>query len=135
MLTVSRKGDYGLLLMAALADRFGDDGFVSLKKVTKEKKMPYRFVTQIALGLKEAGLLESKEGVGGGYRLTKKPKEISVGEVLKVLEGPVVPATCMREKVCVCEDGCNHKDLMKHVAGKVQQTFDSYSLADLMSGV
>jgi Rrf2 family protein len=132
MLKISRKGDYGLLLLTALAQA-GEKEVVSLRKIARERKMPYKFLSQIAPLLVEAGILGSKEGVGGGYFLARNPGSISVGEVLEVLEGPVTPVTCMRG-ACFCEPHCVQKNVMRKMASSVQETMRGYTLADLVGG-
>lgn len=131
MLSISRKSDYGLLLLTLLAKKRAD-GFVSIKSLAGKSRLPYRFLSQIAGELKDAGFLESKEGVSGGYRLKKKPEKISVGQVLDVLEGSLAPVECLRGKDCVCEEFCLHKGVMGKVASAVIKATESYSLKDLV---
>lgn len=131
MLKISRKSDYGLLLLTSLAQR--EEGrVISLKEISKARKMPYKFLSQIAPILVEAGILGSKEGVGGGYYLMRKPSEISVGEVLELLEGPVAPVECMRAE-CLCEPHCVQKSVMQKMASSLTSTMNKYTLADLVS--
>lgn len=129
MLKISRKGDYGLLLLTYLASR-GKGEIVSLRQISRASKMPYKFLSQIAPLLVEAGILGSKEGAGGGYYLKRKPSEISVGDVLEVLEGPVAPVECMREG-CLCDANCMQKSVMEKMASSLTSTMRKYSLADL----
>ena len=103
MFRISRKGDYGLLLLTSLA-KIGVGNVVPLRKLAHTLRMPFKFVSQIAPLLVEAEILGSKEGVGGGYFLARDPRSIGIGEVLELLEGPVAPVACMREG-CVCEPG------------------------------
>lgn len=131
MLRISRKGDYGLLLLTALAKKNSGD-FVSLKQLAEKNKLPYKFLSQIAAELKEAELIESKEGIGGGYRLSRKPKAISVGEVLEVLDGPVASVSCMRGEECECKPFCIQKDVVEGLAEAVSKTMYSQSIADLI---
>ena len=130
MLKISRKGDYGLLLLTTLAER-GVGKVVSLKDISQRRRMPYKFLSQIAPELVEAGILKSKEGAGGGYYLARNPADISVGEVLEILEGPVAPVACMREG-CFCESGCVQKNMMEKMADTFKNTMQEYSLADLL---
>lgn len=130
VLKISRKGDYALLLLTSLAQ--AEEGkVVSLREIAKRRNMPYKFVSQIAPLLVEAGVLGSKEGVSGGYFLTRDPKEISVGEVLELVEGPVAPVACMR-KGCSCEPHCVQKSVMKRMAASLQESMQKYTLADLI---
>src|SRR3989338_7802779 len=95
MLQVTAKTDYGLLLMAALAKKSGDEP-VSLREIAEKQKLPYRFLTQIVIPLRRAGLLEAKEGVRGGYRFVKSADKISVGEIVRALEGDVALVSCAK---------------------------------------
>lgn len=118
MFRVSTKGDYALLLMTALAEKWSVDSidaegqhFVSLKKVAGEKHLSFSYLSQLVLPLKDAGLVESKKGIYGGYRLTKAPSEISLLEILEVTEGKIAPVKCSSEKngPCQCETVCGVK--------------------------
>ncbi len=99
MFKISTRGDYGLLMLSALA-KMQRDGreFVPLKEIAMAKKLSIPYVSQIILCLKEAGFVTSKEGRDGGYRLAKDAAQIPMMEVLEVLEGPIAPVKC-------CEKG------------------------------
>ncbi|MBI4035005.1 MAG: Rrf2 family transcriptional regulator [Candidatus Chisholmbacteria bacterium] len=128
-LRLSHKGDYGLVLMADLARR---TGFVSLRTVAGEKKLPYKFVSQVAGELHRAGILESKEGLGGGYRLARNPKKILVREVLDALEGPVVAEECDHGDECGCGGACVHEVVTEKVAAGVSRALAMFTVADLI---
>lgn len=130
MFRISRKGDYALLLLTSLA-KIGEGKVVSLKEISRRSNMPYKFVSQIAPQLVEAGILGSKEGVGGGYFLARDPGSVSIGRVLELMEGPVQPVACMREE-CFCEPHCVQKSMMRRMASSVQETMRGYTLADLV---
>ncbi|MCH7951553.1 Rrf2 family transcriptional regulator [Patescibacteria group bacterium] len=130
MLRISKKADYGLLLLAALSQE-GVGTVVSLKAIAETQKMPYKYLSQIAPQLVETGILGSKEGAGGGYFLTRDPSAISVGDVLEALEGPVAPVACPREE-CTCEPYCE-KDLIEKMAVPLVETVKQFTLADLIS--
>ena len=130
MLKISRKADYGLLLLTILA-KAGVGKVVSLKEISRSRRMPYKFLSQIAPTLVNAGILGSKEGVGGGYFLTRSPKDVSVGEVIEFLEGSVMPVACMREE-CSCEPYCVQKSVMERMASSFQESMKGYTVADLI---
>jgi len=130
MLKLSKKVDYGLLFLTALA-RSGNKEFVSLKKVAEKYKLPYKFIGQVASELNQAGVVQSREGVKGGYKLAKKARDISVGEVVKVLEGKISPVGCMRGVECDCEKECGHKEVVKKMARKAQRFLESQTIEDL----
>ena len=128
---ISRKGDYGLLFLAALAKRKRRD-FVSLRQVAKKNKLPYKFLGQVAGDLRAAGILESKEGIGGGYRLSRSAEYISVGEVLEALEGPVGQVTCARVDECMCGSVCVHEEVVGGATEAVMQVMNEQTIADLV---
>jgi len=101
MLGLTKKTDYGLELMIALARNYGSRP-VSLRRVAKENQLPYAFLAQVAIPLKEAGLIEAKEGVAGGFYLGYAPGEISLKDVIEVLQGMGNEdcAVCGRGKIC-----------------------------------
>jgi Rrf2 family cysteine metabolism transcriptional repressor len=130
VLKISRKGEYGLILLTALAQE-GEGKPVSLREISRKRRMPYKFLSQIAPALVEAGILGSKEGVGGGYFLAREPSSINIGEVLEILEGPVAPVSCMREG-CFYEPYCSQINVMKKMAATVAKAMREYTLSDLV---
>jgi Rrf2 family protein len=128
MFGISKKTDYGLELMLALARNYSR-GPLSLRQIAKERKLPYKFLGQLALELRFGGLIDSKEGKGGGYFLTKKPKKISIAEVVEALEGPVEVGHCFG---CPKARVCGQKDVWSEVGDKVRETIKEKTLADLL---
>ena len=131
MLSMPKKAEYGLLFLSELAKSDGSD-YVSVKVVAKENNIPDKFLAKIASSLREMGIVESKEGVGVGYKLSMNPNDIPLGAVVEHLDGPIAPVSCMRDDGCSCEDSCSHKHVMEEVSNVVQSTLDDYSLADLV---
>ncbi len=134
MLTLSNKSDYGLLLLTILAGK-GSGRYVSLSSVSKESGLPYAFVAKIAAQLAGARILMSKEGVAGGYKLSKKPGDISLAEVTEVLDGPWQPTKCTGSKEkCSLREKCPMADNWQNrLKAKMWKIMDSYTLKDLMS--
>lgn len=83
---LSKRTEYGLRAIVALA-RLNPDTFVQSKDLSKQEQLPNKFLEAILLTLRRGGFLDSKVGAGGGYRLTRHPKDISVGEIIRRLEG------------------------------------------------
>lgn len=134
MFKISTKGDYGLLLLSALAEKTEIGHFVSLKEIAKAKRLSLPYLSQIIILLKEAGLVESKEGRDGGYRLAKEPRQITMIEVLEILEGKIAPVRCCNnaETKCGSESQCNLK-FAWHDAQKMMTEFlKSKTLADIV---
>jgi len=123
---ISKKTDYGMELMVQLAKNYGR-GYISLKEVAKERKLPLKFLEQIAGELREAELIKAKEGKGGGYVLVRSPKKISVAEVTEVLEGPVMGGCAGCPSAAIC----GHQEVWEEVGDKVLATMKGKSLADL----
>lgn len=128
MFGLKRRTNYGLELMISLAESFGK-GPIPLKEIAQRKKLPYKFLEQIAIPLRSAGLLGAKEGKGGGYFLKEKPKEISVAEIVEILEGPVEVGRCSS---CPIARVCGQKDIWAEVGAKVKKAIEGKTLADLI---
>lgn len=105
MLKISREVDLGLLLMAELCRKKS----LSLSGWARKKKLPYRFLSKIAGKLKQAGLIESREGREGGYFLTKK---ITVGEIFKAIEGEKGLVACLRGQPCIAKKFCQQRKIL-----------------------
>jgi len=124
---LSKKVDYGLELMIFLAKN--RNGPISLREIAKIRKLPFKYLEQVAIPLREAGLIEAKEGRSGGYFLAKKPEKISVAEVVEVLEGPVKVGACFS---CPQAATCGQKDVWSEVGDKVRETIKDKKLSDLI---
>jgi Rrf2 family cysteine metabolism transcriptional repressor len=132
---VSTRGEYGVRAMVALAKHYGD-GPVSINVVAKESLVPYAYLEQLIVPLRKAGLVESKRGAQGGYQLTRSPELVRVGEVYRVMEGPVAPMDCVSEdpadQTCPLIDGCETRPVWLRVRDSIVDTLDSMTLADLV---
>jgi len=127
MFDLSKKSDYGLQFLGYLAKNYGQKP-VSLRQVAKEKKLPLKFLEQIVVPLKEAGLVKSKEGRSGGYLLAKKPNQTTIAQVIEVLEGPVPLGSCMG---CPQAGSCGQKQVWGEVGDQVQKAMADKTLEDL----
>lgn len=113
MLSASKKVDYGILLMASLPD-FSSQEFRSLQDVSKEKEVSAGFLSQVVIPLKKAGLVIAREGVQGGYQLSKSSQKISLAEIYEAIEGPIGLTNCLSiNKGCVCNKKCPTKGLWR----------------------
>lgn len=133
MFSLSRKSDYGLLLLSLLTRKNRD--FISISSLSKENQLPYAFLSRIASELTQAGLLKSKEGISGGYRLAKDVGEITIAQVTEVLDGPWAPTKCTRRgKKCDYENMCPMVESWQNYLGKkLWELLNSYTLKDLTS--
>jgi Rrf2 family cysteine metabolism transcriptional repressor len=132
-LRVSTRGHYGLKAMYDLALNYADSP-VSLKSVAKRQSLSVQYLEQLMALLKKAGLVKSVRGVRGGYILASAPEEIMVGDVIRVLEGPLAPVDCVREidpGKCDQADDCITKIVWEKIRNSIAEVMDSISLADL----
>ena len=128
MFGLTKKTDYGLELMIALAKNYSQ-GPLALRQIAEKKKLPFKYLEQVVLPLREAGFIKAKQGKGGGYFLSRKPEKISVAEIVEVLEGPVELGACFG---CPKAALCGQKDIWTEVGDKVRQTIEGKTLGDLI---
>lgn len=137
MFKLSTRGDYGLLLMTRLAESYYQDrAFISLKEVAKEKHLSLRYLSQIILPLRQAGLVKSKEGRDGGYAMAKDPAEITMMEILEVLEGRLAPVRCCEKggaKACLSENSCGVKTTWLEAQSMLGNFLKTKTLKDIGS--
>lgn len=140
MFKISTKGDYGLLLLAELAQaQIKGKKFVSLQEIADAKKLSTRYLSQIITPLKRAGLVKSREGKFGGYTLAKKPSEITVMKILEVLEGPLSPVKCCDARIkrihgkCGSENFCQIKGLWMQAKFMLAKFLHEKTLKDLIT--
>ena len=133
---LTRKSKYGLKALLVLAEA-PDGGPMLISELAARQRMPKKFLEAILLELKRAGLLHSKKGKGGGYVLGRKPTEITVGQVIRVLEGPLALTPCVSQTAyrrceeCPDEDACGVRLAMKEVRDATARILDNTTLASL----
>lgn len=137
---LSKKAKYALKGMLVLAQRYGQ-GPVLISDVAAADRMPRKFLELILLELKNHGLLQSKKGKGGGYFLAKPPTAITVGQIVRIVDGPIAPLPCvsktayMRCEECADERTCPIRLVMKDVREATAKILDSATLADMLNRV
>ena len=137
---LSKRGEYGLRAMITLAESTsGGDSpvMMQIKEISQREQISSKFLEQILLTLKNAGLLHSKMGVGGGYYLARSAGEITLGQIFRVLDGPVAPIKCVSQMAyesCGCpdEETCGLRLVMSDVRNAIADILDNTSLADVM---
>ena len=130
---ISTKGDYATRALQDLALHY-DEGPVPIEVIAKRQALPARYLEQLLLALKRAGFLVSKRGVNGGYYLAKPPREITLGQILRAVDGPVVPIFCVaesRQERCAQETTCALRDVWFEVRDAVSTIVDHTTLADI----
>ncbi|EPZ44632.1 RrF2 family transcriptional regulator [Alicyclobacillus acidoterrestris] len=136
---VSRKTEYGLRAMVALASMAGVDRTVPLRQVAEAESIPEQFLDQIMAKLRRAGFVTSVRGAGGGYQLSRPPEAISIGALVRLLEGSLAPIACVTEEgnespesVCDLYRSCRTRNVWMRVAVAVTNALDALTLADVM---
>src|SRR5580692_6322693 len=138
MRTISKRTQYGLKALVALGRQHGK-GPVLISTLAAEETIPLKFLEGILLDLKGRSVLESKKGKGGGYQLSRPPSTITIGAIIRLLEGPLAPLPCASEtafKACEeCRDieHCSTRIIMRQVRDAVADVLDKTTLADLIS--
>ena len=136
---LSKRGEYGLRAMMNMAESTDPNKpypIMQIKDISKSANIPSKFLGQILLELKNAGLLQSKMGFGGGYYLAKPPSEINLGHIVRVLDGPLAPIRCVSQMAyepCDCPDEqtCGLRMVMGDVRNAIAEILDNTSLADV----
>lgn len=134
MLQVSQRAHYGLRAMTELAKAYGH-GPLSLAEIAEAEHLPVGYLEQLAMPLRRAGLIEGTRGAHGGYRLAKSPRDLTVGEVVRALEGEVAPVECLTidyaAGACLREVDCMSRPVWQRLKDTIDQVLDSTTLADL----
>jgi Rrf2 family protein len=133
---LTKRGEYGLKALIDLAAQDDPQAATQIKDIAQRQQIPVKFLEQILLTLKNAGLLRSRAGVGGGYYLARPPAEITLGQVVRVLDGPLAPIPCVSQMAyerCVCEDEttCGLRLAMLDVRNAIADILDQTTLADV----
>lgn len=133
---LSSKAKYGLKAMVYLT-RHMEEGSVLIAEIAEAENIPKKFLDAILLELKNRGFLSSKKGKGGGYTLAKSPEQIMVGDIVRVLDGPLAPVPCVSRTAyrrcvdCVDETTCAIRAVMGEVRDAIAGILDRTSLADM----
>ena len=137
MRTISKRTQYGLKAVLALGRRYGE-GPVLIATLSKEEGIPLKFLEVILLDLKGQGLLESKKGKHGGYQLSRPPSTLTLGSLIRMLEGPLAPLPCASESAfrpcdeCGDVESCGTRIIMRQVRDAMADVLDRTTLSDLI---
>ena len=132
---LSVRGEYALRALLVLALNY-DESVVRIQTISEQQKIPKRFLEQILNDLKSAGIVESRRGVAGGYRLARRPEEIPLAQAVRHIEGALAPVSCVSERFyekCSCPDEsrCAIRSVMKEVRDAVVKIMERLTVADL----
>jgi Rrf2 family protein len=134
MLRLSTKGQYGVRAMFEIAKGY-KKGPITIKEISERQDVSVAYLEQILNKLRRAGLIRSVKGPGGGYMLNGAPEGISIGAILRELEGPVAITSCLDPKEgCMRVDGCVTHLLWKALGENIEAFLDNMSLRDLLDG-
>ena len=132
---LSVRGEYALRALLVLGLNYGDS-VVRIQTICTQQNIPKRFLEQIINDLKSAGIVQSKRGVAGGYRLARRPEEITLAAIVRHLEGALAPVSCVSERFyekCSCPDEsrCAIRSVMKEVREAVVKIAERVTVAEL----
>ena len=133
---LSLRGEYALRALIVLGLNYGRDDVVRIQSISEQQNIPKRFLEQILNDLRTAGILESKRGISGGYRLKIAPDRISLAEIIRHIEGPLAPVSCVSENFyrrCTCpdEEKCGIRSIMREVRIAIVNVLGAVTVADL----
>ena len=128
---LSTKGRYGVKAMVDLAIHYGGEP-VSIKSISERQGISEYYLEQLFSPLRKSGLINSIRGAQGGYVLSRIPKEITVAEIMEVLEGPIEISNCLDEKSCNNVDCCATRLLWAKIKESIDSVTKSTSLQDIL---
>ena len=132
---LSVRGEYALRALVVLGQNYGH-GVVRIQAISEQQNIPKRFLEQILNDLRTAGVVDSRRGVAGGYRLARPPEQIDLASVIRPLDGALAPVSCVSERFyekCSCPDEsrCAIRSVMKEVRDAVARLMEGVTVADL----
>jgi Rrf2 family protein len=132
---ITYRGDYALKAVLDLTLSNGE--LVTINDIATRINAPVKFLEQILLDLKRAGIVESRRGKVGGYLLAKPPIAITIGDVVRIIEGPTDPIACVKEGYAECDDiyRCTFRKIWQDVALATSEIIDNISFEQLKTRV
>ena len=133
---ITYKGDYALKAVLDLAMNYGKD-LVTIPDMARRIDAPVKFLEQVLMDLKKGGFVESRRGKVGGFLLAKDPQKLTVGDVVRFIEGPLDPISCIKEGYTACRDirRCVFKKIWQDVSDATSRVLDNVTFAELVSRV
>ena len=129
---ISSMGRYAVLILLDLAEHRG--GFVPVRQIAERQELSQKYLERILRTRTERGLVEGTHGKGGGYRLTKKPEQYRISDILRLTEGDLAPVACLEcnAEKCVRTAECRTLPMWMELNRRVNEYLDSVTIADLM---
>lgn len=131
---LSTKGKYGVRALFEIARNYGQ-GPIAIKEIAERQQISFSYLEQILHKLGKAGIIESVRGPGGGYVLARKPAALTVGDVVRALEGPIALSHCLEPGLagdCYQADACVGRMVWARVGAKIEEALDSISFEHLL---
>lgn len=128
---LSTKGRYGVKAMVDLAINYGDEP-VSIKSISERQSISEYYLEQLFSTLRRAELIKSIRGAQGGYILNRAPEEITIHEVIEVLEGPIEVSNCLEDEACNNIDCCATRLLWRKIKDSIDSVTSSITLKDIV---
>ena len=130
---VSTRGRYALRMMIDLAENSHDHAYIAMKDIAERLEISKKYMEQIMPVLVKNGLVEGLQGQGVGYRLTRRPEDYRVGEILRLTEGDLAPVSCLSgDSPCTRSGGCRTIAMWSRFNKLTNDFFDGITVADLM---
>ncbi len=132
---ISYKGDYALKAVLELAPLYDSGVVLPLTEIAVRNDIPLKFLAQIMLILKGAGYIDSKRGISGGFYLKKPPRNITMGEIIRLIDGDIEPIACAKmnaEPCCIEIESCAFREIWVKVTQCITDIVDTVTFADLM---
>ncbi|MBQ8381746.1 MAG: RrF2 family transcriptional regulator [Clostridia bacterium] len=131
---ISTRGRYALRVMIDLAENGGDE-YIAMKKIAERQEISLKYLERILPVLTQNNIVEGVQGKGGGYRLTRKPEDYKIGEILRLTEGDFAPVSCLEcgAEPCAKRDTCKTLPMWTRLHEMIGEYFDSITLSDLVS--
>lgn len=131
---ISTKGRYSIRILLDLAEH-RNGGYIPIKEVAARQEISLKYVEKLMPALKNAGLIDSTHGIGGGYRLTREPDGYTLWEILRLAEGDLAPVACLQENAAACSRAaaCRTLPVWEKYYELTKDYFSGITLADLMN--
>lgn len=130
---ISTRGRYALRVIIDLAEHYSGE-YIPMKDVASRQELSLKYLERILPVLTKNGLIEGVTGKGGGYRLTRKPEEYRVGDILRLTEGDLAPVACLESGAVPCKRTaeCRTLPMWRKLNGMINEFFDGITIEDLM---
>lgn len=135
---LSKKTKYAIKALIVLAKNYGKEP-MQIVRIAAEEQIPKKFLEQILLEMRNAGILYSKKGAGGGYSLNKDPEDIRLSQVMRLIDGPIALLPCVSLNFyrscdeCRSEEACGIRDTFIDVRNAMLQILNDTSIADIIN--